>query len=202
MPARVDSSKNHYDLAKAFENVAGENWRLIFCGRGLIKKSFKNITSMPKKIGQIQFLGEISTLNNYYSEVGVVALISNFEALPLSLLEALSHSLPSLHQMLEATACYYQTTMDFSSKNALSSIEHALNELNNPVVSRKMARIAMIYSWIHLLTKSCFKSLTSFTLIFSLLWQNEYIIWPPKIFLMLKVFYRNLLPLSSRLYLR
>ena len=42
--------------------------------------------------------------------------------------------------MLEATACYYQTTMDFCSKNALSSIEHALNELNNPVVSCKMGQ--------------------------------------------------------------
>ena len=143
MPARVDSSKNHYDLAKAFENVAAENWRLIFCGRGTDHEIFiKNITSIcQKKIDQIQFLGEISTLNNYYSEVSVVALISNFEALPLSLLEALSHSLPIIASDVGGNSMLLSNNNGFLvPKNALSSIEHALNELNNPVVSRKMGQ--------------------------------------------------------------
>ena len=95
---------------------------------------------MPKKLTNSIF-GRNFNIKYYYSEVSVVALISNFEALPLSLLEALSHSLPIIASDVGGNSMLLSNNNGFLvPKNALSSIEHALNELNNPVVSRKMGQ--------------------------------------------------------------
>jgi len=94
MPARVSSAKDHQSLICAFENINDPNMRLLLCGKDTDKQEFIEFAKAlaPATNGLISFLGQRSDIHNIYSQSHIVALISNFEALPLSIIEAMSCS--------------------------------------------------------------------------------------------------------------
>ncbi len=94
MPARVCSAKDHQSLVMAFERINDPEMRLILCGAGTDAQEFVGyIESLaPKSLERISFLGQRSDIDNIYSQSHIVAVISNFEALPLSIIEAMSCS--------------------------------------------------------------------------------------------------------------
>jgi len=92
MPARVSSAKDHKTMLAAFERLSGHDSKLLLCGAGTESDAF---ISMAKKIApnafdRISFMGQRSDIEKVYSRCHVVALISKFEALPLSIIEAMS----------------------------------------------------------------------------------------------------------------
>jgi len=92
MPARVSDAKDHKSLFKAFEMLEDIKYKLILCGAGTNSKSFieqaHNIA--PRTTKKTVFLGQISNIDQYYLHTNVVLLISKYEALPLSIIEAMS----------------------------------------------------------------------------------------------------------------
>jgi glycosyltransferase involved in cell wall biosynthesis len=94
MPARVCSAKDQLSLILALESLNDSNVRLVLCGTGTDSPKFVELATKlaPNTHKFISFLGQRSDMPNIYSQCHVVALISNFEALPLSIIEAMSCS--------------------------------------------------------------------------------------------------------------
>ncbi len=96
MPARVSSAKDHRCLISAFERFNDDSAKLILCGGGTDSPEFISLAKKlaPKTNRNINFLGQVSNMTEIYSQSSVVALISHFEALPLSIIEAMSCAKP------------------------------------------------------------------------------------------------------------
>lgn len=94
MPARVSSAKDHQSLISAFELVNSKDMRLLLCGAGTDTPEFIEFAKSlaPNAFEFISFLGQRSDIQSVYADSHVIALISNFEALPLSIIEAMSCS--------------------------------------------------------------------------------------------------------------
>lgn len=97
MAARVDRAKDHETLFKAL-NMAETDFQLFLCGAGTDSDMFKEYVELnyPKILDKIVFLGEISDIGTFYRSIDVNVLISNYEALPLSLIEGCSFSKPTI----------------------------------------------------------------------------------------------------------
>jgi glycosyltransferase involved in cell wall biosynthesis len=95
MPARVSNAKDHITLVSAFEKFDFES-TLILCGHGTDQIEFIREMSKfaPKRCGDIVFMGAVENMKELLNKSHVFALISHFEALPLSIIEAMSASLP------------------------------------------------------------------------------------------------------------
>jgi glycosyltransferase involved in cell wall biosynthesis len=96
MPARVSPAKDHVSLISSFELLDEDASRLLLCGAGTDTEDFIAVARVlaPKRFLQISFLGQRSDMGEIYSQCDVVALISKFEALPLSIIESMSCNLP------------------------------------------------------------------------------------------------------------
>jgi glycosyltransferase involved in cell wall biosynthesis len=95
MPARVCAAKDHQTLVRAFE-ICNSFDSLVLCGSGTNHDSFLCCLKRwaPSKFHLIQCLGESDDLPKLLNESSVFALISHFEAFPLSILEAMSVGMP------------------------------------------------------------------------------------------------------------
>jgi len=95
MPARVSTAKDHMSLVKAFELLDAPAI-LILCGGGTNEECFQKKLRLwaPTKYNQIISLGQRSDISDLLSDANIFTLISNFEALPLSIIEAMSTGLP------------------------------------------------------------------------------------------------------------
>lgn len=96
MPARVSTAKDHKSLLLAFEKFNNDDAKLILCGTGTDSSEFILFANSiaPRASKNISFMGQRSDISEIYSKANVVALISHFEALPLSIIEAMSCSKP------------------------------------------------------------------------------------------------------------
>lgn len=96
MVARVDRSKDHDTLLQAFANIS-EGYELWLCGEGTDSARFKEQIKkflIPHKQEKIRLLGEVSDISDLLAQVDIIALISNFEALPLSIIEGMACGKP------------------------------------------------------------------------------------------------------------
>ena len=91
MPARVSSAKDHKSLLAAYE-MSSTSEALILCGEGTQTKAFQEMAKIyaPKKFHNIKFLGERQDVSDLLSQVRIMVLCSHFEALPISIIEAMS----------------------------------------------------------------------------------------------------------------
>lgn len=95
MVARVDRSKDHDTLLKAFAAISA-GYELWLCGEGTNRASFKEKVKnlAPDKQDKILLFGEVNNVPDLLAQVDIVALISNFEALPLSIIEGMARGKP------------------------------------------------------------------------------------------------------------
>lgn len=91
MPARVCDAKDHNAIISAFERLEFP-CELYLCGAGTNHDFFiqKARHWAPTSYQRIFFLGPRSDVPNLLLNTDVFALISNFEALPISVIEAMS----------------------------------------------------------------------------------------------------------------
>lgn len=100
-PARLDRAKNHLGAIKLLSNFNFFNPSLIFIGHNTETNLFKNmINNECKKFSfnydKIFFKGLIHDVDSEYNNSKFVILLSYFEALPLSIIEALSFGIPCI----------------------------------------------------------------------------------------------------------
>lgn len=135
MPARVSSAKDHQSLISAFEYINDPNMKLLLCGTDTDKKEFVDFAKAlaPTTNGSISFLGQRSDIHNIYSQSHIVALISNFEALPLSIIEAMSCSRPVIATNVGGIPELIVSGINgiLVRPNCVSDIVDALNGLRN-----------------------------------------------------------------------
>ena len=95
MLARVSSAKDHESLVRAFDSLES-NAQLILCGTGTNHQDFLNQLSVwaPHARSRILPLGQRSDVADLLHDCDAFVLTSHFEALPISIIEAMSVGLP------------------------------------------------------------------------------------------------------------
>lgn len=91
MAARVSSAKDHETLVRAFERLDFSS-ELALCGSGTAESGFQKLVMAwaPNRWRDVTLLGERNDVPRLMDLSNVVVLISNFEALPLSIIEAMA----------------------------------------------------------------------------------------------------------------
>lgn len=134
MPARVALAKDHETLIKAFEQLAFP-CDLLLCGSGTDSKEFKKQALMwaPKRYKDISFLGPRSDIQELLTKVDIFVLISNFEALPISIIEAMSAGKAIVATNVGGVMELIDDGLNgiSVSKGDIDSVVHALNKFTN-----------------------------------------------------------------------
>ncbi len=91
MAARVNHAKDHETLVRAFE-LLPSTATLTMCGTGTDSAEFVSAVRSwaPRAFGRVSCLGSRSDMRELLAGANVFALVSHFEALPLSVIEAMS----------------------------------------------------------------------------------------------------------------
>lgn len=100
-PARIDRSKNHFGAIKLLSKVKNLNIKLIFVGNGtdnplFIDEVFNKCEEFGFDKNCVEFLGLQKKMLEVYKRSDMLILISYFEALPLTIIEALTHGIPCI----------------------------------------------------------------------------------------------------------
>ena len=94
MVARFESPKNYRLLLESLFHIKNEEWCAKLIGDGPDLESVKSFASELGLIGRVEFLGWRSDTCDILRNADIFALISNWEGLPLSILEAMQCRLP------------------------------------------------------------------------------------------------------------
>ena len=90
--ARFSRQKDHFTLLKALSAIEGA--RALLVGDGPL---FQKVKEFSRKLGievRVEFPGEVKDIPGLLSRAGIFVLSSNWEGLPLSVLEAMRAALP------------------------------------------------------------------------------------------------------------
>lgn len=94
MVARFDNQKDHQTLINAISRVECNNWHLELVGDGpLLDGIVKHVESLGLS-GKVSFSGSCDDVATRLLQSDVFLLISNWEGLPLTILEAMRAGLP------------------------------------------------------------------------------------------------------------
>ncbi|MDI5786311.1 glycosyltransferase, partial [Lactiplantibacillus plantarum] len=95
MAARFDAPKRQDLLIQALTYLP-ENLPIVchFLGDGPAIEACKTLTHQLNLDAKVRFYGVVDNVQKYYSQSDVGVLISDYEALPISLVEALAQGLP------------------------------------------------------------------------------------------------------------
>ncbi|MEZ4901456.1 MAG: glycosyltransferase [Spirosomataceae bacterium] len=134
MSARFQAQKDHETLINALVPIKNLNWELMLLGDGelmpIIKEKVNNLNLSEK----VFFEGAVNNVPKYLEEADIFLLITNWEGLPISILEAMAHSLPIIatdvagvkEEVLNGVNGFLVPRKD--SKSITSSILHFYND--------------------------------------------------------------------------
>lgn len=94
MVARFDQSKDHYTLLRALSALNQLPWELRLAGSGPLLPTVKRFAQECRISSCVRFLGECSDVSGLLADTDIFVLISNTEAFPISILEAMRAALP------------------------------------------------------------------------------------------------------------
>jgi len=94
MVARFDQSKDHYTLIRALTALHQLPWELRLAGSGPLLSNVKRCAEECGISSYVRFLGECSDVAGLLADSDIFVLISNAEAFPISILEAMRAGLP------------------------------------------------------------------------------------------------------------
>lgn len=94
MVARFAEPKNHRALIDALSQLDAMEWNIRFVGDGPLKKEIENEVKKKNLSDRVTFLGVREDIPEILADSQIFILISNWEGLPLSILEAMRSGLP------------------------------------------------------------------------------------------------------------
>ena len=96
--ARFMKQKNHFLLLKSFAGARKQVpfIHLMLVGDGELRNEIEKMVSNLKMDSAVTFVGNVDNVNDYLAEADVFVLSSDYEGLPLSVLEAMASGLPIL----------------------------------------------------------------------------------------------------------
>lgn len=96
MVARFSSQKNYKDLVLSLSRISHLNWEAEFIGDGELKEETELLVKKLQLENRISFAGQCFDVSQRLANSDIFVLSSNYEGFPLTILEAMSHSLPIL----------------------------------------------------------------------------------------------------------
>ena len=96
MVARFDLQKDHATLFKALATLTDLDWQLRLAGSGPLLPAARHLAAKYELTQRIQFLEECADTPALLAVSDIFVLISNWEAFPISILEAMREGLPIL----------------------------------------------------------------------------------------------------------
>ena len=94
MVARFTSQKDHATLLHALSGLLGLEWRLLLVGAGELKPRVGALAEALGLGGRVSILPPETDVTRLLMEAQIFVLSTNFEALPISILEAMRAGLP------------------------------------------------------------------------------------------------------------
>lgn len=94
MVARFDIPKNYIDAVKALNLISDLNWKAEFVGDGPLLQDVQVLTNQYQLQDKITFSGQCHDVSERLHKSDIFLLISNWEGLPLTILEAMGSGLP------------------------------------------------------------------------------------------------------------
>jgi glycosyltransferase involved in cell wall biosynthesis len=94
MIARFDHQKDHYTLLRALSALNQLKWELRLAGIGPLLSTVKRFAQECNISSCVRFIGECSDVCSLLADTDIFVLISNSEAFPISILEAMRAALP------------------------------------------------------------------------------------------------------------
>ena len=94
MIARFDLQKDHATLFRALATLVDLEWELQLCGAGPMQSSAKALVEEYGLSSRVTFVNECPDTPRMLAQSNIFALTSNFEAFPISILEAMRAGLP------------------------------------------------------------------------------------------------------------
>jgi glycosyltransferase involved in cell wall biosynthesis len=93
MVARFSSQKDYETLTLALSKIKGE-FEIQYVGEGELLTDIKDLV-LEKKLGEkVKFLGMRKDVNMLLEQSNIFVLVSNYEGLPISIIEAMAAKLP------------------------------------------------------------------------------------------------------------
>ena len=94
MVARLDAQKNHGELFRALAGLQQFAWTLDLVGDGPLERDLRDLAASIGINKQVNFLGLQNNVPGLLRSAQIFVLTSNWEGLPLSILEAMQAALP------------------------------------------------------------------------------------------------------------
>jgi len=94
MVARFEPQKDHVTLIQALGGLTAQPWELDLIGEGPGMPATRAVATSLGIADRIRFLGQRMDVQRLLAEAQIAALITNWEGLPLSILEAMRAGLP------------------------------------------------------------------------------------------------------------
>jgi glycosyltransferase involved in cell wall biosynthesis len=94
MVARFEPQKDHATLIRALGGLSAQSWHLDLIGEGPGMPAMRALAAKLGIADRIRWLGQRMDVQRLLAEAQVATLITNWEGLPLSILEAMRAGLP------------------------------------------------------------------------------------------------------------
>ncbi|MEM5478404.1 glycosyltransferase [Pseudoalteromonas fuliginea] len=87
--ARLELGKGHFPLIRVLSSLPA-NIELVFAGSGSLRRKLVDYASSLGVSERVHFLGNVQSMQLFYSAINVMCLYSQREGLPLSILESMA----------------------------------------------------------------------------------------------------------------
>ena len=94
MVARFGAQKDHPTLLRALSGLMEHPWELDLIGDGPLMAQMESLAASLGIAGRVRFLGQRMDVDQILASAQVSLLVTNWEGLPLSILEAMRAGLP------------------------------------------------------------------------------------------------------------
>lgn len=140
MAARFSPPKNQELLIDTInKNFFSDKIHITFLGEGELQKKCEKIAQRKKSV--FSFEGAVQNVSKYYENADIVMLISNFEGLPISLIEALPLSKPVIASNVGGIPEIVDGSNGFCVENTQKDIALKLEKMiNNPELLKEMGK--------------------------------------------------------------
>jgi len=144
MVARFDEPKNHRALLQALSLLKNSAWQLEFVGDG---PSLNGVRSFAEKLGlsnRVLFSGACNDVAIRLNQADIFCLISDWEALPLTILEAMRAGLPVIASNVGGIPELVDNNQTgvLVNRHDISSLTTAINTLvGSPDIRSKMGAL-------------------------------------------------------------